>query len=110
MHLNFKILSLFLLKNYFIYRENEIIFEEGAAATNMYIVITGTMQCIKSSESLLRVYTSSGYFGELSLLYNTPRNASIITETPCKLLSLDKESFEIICKKLIVEKRNSLRN
>ena len=76
----------------------------------MYLIVSGTLQCIKNSESLLRVYTSSGYFGELSLLYNKPRDASILTETACKLLSLDKESFNLICKKLVIEKRNSLRD
>jgi len=37
-------------------------------------------------------------FGELALLYNAPRAASILATTECVLFSLDRECFNAIVK------------
>ncbi len=39
-------------------------------------------------------YQKGSYFGELALIKNEPRAASIIAITDCKLLSLDRLSFK----------------
>ena len=42
----------------------------------------------------VKEYGSGDYFGELALLSNEPRAASIIAKTDCKLLSLDRLAFK----------------
>jgi len=39
-------------------------------------------------------YESGGYFGELALLKGEPRAASIVADTNCRCLSLDRMAFK----------------
>ena len=39
-------------------------------------------------------YGKGGYFGELALIRNEPRAASVVAKTNCKLLTLDRMSFK----------------
>ena len=54
---------------------------------------------------LLKTYTSGDSFGELALLYNTPRAASIISKTESILWSLDRETFNNVIKEAAQKKR-----
>ena len=71
----------------------------------------GTLKCFKrfSKEDkeprYLKTYQPGESFGELALLYNAPRAASIQTETNCVLFALDRESFNHIVKDAAVKKR-----
>jgi cAMP-dependent protein kinase regulator len=40
-------------------------------------------------------YGVGDYFGELALLNNEPRAASVIAITDCKVVSLEGESFKV---------------
>lgn len=40
-------------------------------------------------------YGVGDYFGELALLNNEPRAASVIAITDCKVVSIDGESFKV---------------
>jgi cAMP-dependent protein kinase regulator len=42
----------------------------------------------------VKEYKKGTYFGELALIKNEPRAASVIAKTDCKLLSLDRLSFK----------------
>lgn len=39
-------------------------------------------------------YKVGDYFGELALLKNEPRAATIIAKTECKVLSIDRRTFK----------------
>ncbi len=39
-------------------------------------------------------YSKGGIFGELALIRNEPRAASVVAKTPCKLLTLERMSFK----------------
>jgi len=43
---------------------------------------------------LVKSYSKGDYFGELALIKNEPRAASVIAKTDCKLLTLDRMSFK----------------
>ena len=49
-------------------------------------------------EQVVMEYKSGDYFGELALLKDEPRAASIQAKTDCRVVGLDRESF----KRLIV--------
>jgi cAMP-dependent protein kinase regulator len=55
------------------------------------------------------MYGPGDVFGELSLLYNTPRAATIMTQTPqCLLYRLDRETFTSIVKEAATSRRQQL--
>ena len=58
---------------------NQIIFEQGAPGDAVYIVETGeyTVHHKQAGDKPVARFTSGDVFGELALLYNTPRNATV---------------------------------
>jgi len=61
----------------------------------MYVVESGELECFKRN-TLVKNYIQSEAFGDLALLYNAPRAATIITKSECKLWALDRETFSYI--------------
>ena len=51
------------------------------------------------------MYESGEVFGELALMYNAPRAASIYAEEPSVLFSLDRDTFNHIVKNATIQKR-----
>ena len=69
----------------------------------MYVIDKGDLDWYKKfkkdgEDTHLKVYHPGEAFGELALLYNTPRAAIIIAKTDCTLFSLDRETFNHIVK------------
>ncbi len=67
------------------------------------MVDSGELDCYKvfvegEEEKYIKPYHSGDAFGELALLYNAPRAASIRTKTESVLFSLDRETFNHIVK------------
>ena len=94
-----------------IYYQNDYIIVEGEEGDKMFFVEKGTLECYKNLlidenwvNKCVKTYGSGDSFGELSLLYNSPRSASIISVTDSILWSLDRETFHFIFKKLNIDK------
>jgi cAMP-dependent protein kinase regulator len=84
---------------------------QGEEGNELFVVDSGTLTCVrqfvtvgiklKASDEeprLLRQYQSGEAFGELALLYNAPRAATITANEECILWSLDRETFNNIVK------------
>jgi len=69
----------------------------------LYVVDQGELDCFKrfksdEEEKLLKTYKPGESFGELALLYNAPRAATIRAKTDAVLFSLDRDCFNGIVK------------
>lgn len=77
--------------------KNSLIINEGDPAGPLFIILSGKIRVFLDSESgksiTLAIQKSGSYFGELSLLDDQPRSASIITLEPTLCALIPKQSF-----------------
>ena len=78
-------------------KTGDIIFEEGAKGDKLYILVKGkvavTRADVESEKVLISVMNDGDYFGEIALLHDEPRNATVKARTPCTFLTLGREEF-----------------
>jgi len=84
--------------------EGEIVIQQGDDGDNFYIIEKGDYEIIIGSNSVGK-YEGTGSFGELALMYNTPRAATIKAITSGTLWSLDRQTFRQIIVKANAIKR-----
>lgn len=72
----------------------------SAGDTNdfLYIIISGRLKVMMSDdegrEVILAILGFNEFFGEMGLLDDSPRSASVVALEPCELLSLSKRDFK----------------
>lgn len=76
--------------------EGETIIKEGDLGDLFYCLESGTADASVSGVGNVMTYTSGGCFGELALIYNSPRAATVVATTECKLWALDLKTFRSI--------------
>lgn len=81
----------------------ESIITQGEDGDVLYVVDQGELDCFKQFEAEgehvhLKVYQPGESFGELALLYNAPRAASIKAKSDSVLFALDRDTFNHIVK------------
>jgi ATP-binding cassette, subfamily B, bacterial HlyB/CyaB len=73
-----------------------IVFREGDAGDRFYVVREGMLDAFKSEAGAERLLNSIGpgeFFGELALLNNGRRSATVVAKTKAELYSLSQEAF-----------------
>lgn len=93
-------------------KKGDYVFQQGDDGDGLYIIDKGSVQCYRKAkkdakEELLKTYKDGQSFGELSLLYNAPRAASLKCQIDTVLFFLDRETFNNIVKESTVKKRES---
>ncbi|KAJ1303436.1 hypothetical protein OPQ81_011627 [Rhizoctonia solani] len=98
----------------------ERVIEQGADGDYFYVVESGSLDCFvkRAGEEngvgdevhptygrKVLTYTTGGTFGELALMYNAPRAATIIATEPSTLWALDRMSFRSIILSVANRKR-----
>ncbi len=79
-----------------IFEPGEVIIREGEKGTSAFIVESGEVEVIKLTEdsyvSIVRLGTGS-LLGEMGLVTNDERTASIIAVSPCSCVAFDRSNF-----------------
>jgi CRP/FNR family cyclic AMP-dependent transcriptional regulator len=77
---------------------NSTIMAAGDLTDSLYIVISGRLKVMMSDadgrEVILTILGPGEYFGEMGLIDDSPRSASVVTIEPCELLSIAKRDFK----------------
>ncbi len=80
------------------YPKGRTIVSEGEPSQSMYILLAGRAKVQRSDsegkEVILAVLSSGEFFGEMSLIDDAPRSASVITLEPCEFMAVSKEAFK----------------
>ncbi len=74
-----------------------VLFREGEPGKEMYVIQSGKVRLtrnIRGVEKLLAELGPGEFFGEMSLIDDAPRSASVITVEPCDFISIQKDSFK----------------
>jgi cAMP-dependent protein kinase regulator len=87
----------------------DIVIEQGDEGDNFYIIESGIYD-IYVNKIKIRTYENQGSFGELALMYNMPRTATVISTTQGKLWALGRLTFKRIVLKSAFEKRKMYEN
>lgn len=92
--------------------DNRII-QEGDDGACMYVIEKGSFECkkmISGEEKVVKTCAKGDFFGELALLYNCPRAASVEAREAAVLWELDRETFNAIVKEASMKKREKYEN
>ncbi|MBA4349535.1 MAG: hypothetical protein C0415_06065 [Thermodesulfovibrio sp.] len=78
------------------YNTGDVIFKEGEEGDSMFHILSGSVDIIKN-EQIIRVMKNGEYFGEMSMLMNTSRTATVIVRDPdTQLVVISQDNFETI--------------
>ena len=91
------------------FKSSEAVFEQGQAGRNFYVVSKGKLQIVVNSK-ISRTISTGSSFGEMALLYDTPRTASVYTITKCNLWCLDRKTFRSTVQALEITNYEENRN
>jgi len=77
--------------------KNTTVVEEGLPGDYMYVIRQGRVKVAKASEDgrekIMQFMEAGDFFGEMALLSNDPRSASVKTLEPSVLLALSRRDF-----------------
>jgi len=74
-----------------------ILCHENAFETDFYILLDGEVRVTKlmdgNQSRLMKMLHPGDFFGEMAIVHNAPRAASVTTTTPSRLLMISKDAF-----------------
>lgn len=81
------------------FKAGDKIIKEGDEGRDLFFLLSGKAHAVKvlnAGEDAQRVcdYEVGSYFGELALLRNEPRAATIIAESDCSCVTMDRHAFK----------------
>jgi len=94
-------------------QRGEAIIRQGDEGHHFYVVDSGTFECfVKKPDDGLETpgkkvldYGEGTTFGELALMYNCPRAASVIATSEAVLWAMDRETFRTVILQMMSAKR-----
>ena len=92
------------------YKKGDFIMRQGDKGEHFYVVESGTCEIYvkmdKNREEMVKICRTGDSFGELALMYGTPRAASIKCATDVKLWAIDRNSYRKIIMNNTMGKRD----
>ncbi len=82
-------------KDFVIIPAGQVIFEKGGIADHMYAIIDGEVE-ISIDGKLFDTTSAGGIVGEMALISSSPRSATAIAKTECKLVTVDQKRFNFL--------------
>ena len=91
------------------FKAGDTVIKEGDEGAVLFVVESGELDCVKQIDGVskhLKTFEAGDAFGELALLYNAPRAATITAKTDACLWELDRSTFNHIVKDAAQRKRD----
>ena len=71
----------------------QFVFQAGDAGETMYVVMDGEVEILDGSV-LLEVAGPGSIVGELALIDDEPRSATVVVKADCRLVPVDRKRFQ----------------
>jgi CRP-like cAMP-binding protein/Zn-dependent protease len=68
---------------------------QGEPGDRFFVIESGRAEIVRDG-AVLDSVSKGMYFGEVALLRDVPRTASVVASTPMRLFALDREGFELV--------------
>ena len=85
------------------YPPNTILCQEDAFESTFYIILDGDVKVTKvlahDQVRLLKTLTSGDFFGEMAIIQNAPRAATVTTTAPSTVLEIRKDAFNSLLRR-----------
>ena len=84
------------------YKPGDIVIKEGTKGTSAYIILSGTVKVVKrigSKEIGMATLGDGQVFGEMGLIEDRPRSATVRADSTLKTRVIDREQFNELLKK-----------
>jgi len=75
--------------------DGDIVMKQGTDGDNFYVIQEGSVKIIVNGNQVA-TKAAGASFGELALMYNAPRTATVVCDGRAKLWALDRASFQSI--------------
>eukprot|EP00923_Selenidium_pygospionis_P013807 GHVN01023844.1.p1 GENE.GHVN01023844.1~~GHVN01023844.1.p1 ORF type:complete len:361 (+),score=73.11 GHVN01023844.1:241-1323(+) len=75
------------------FKDKQVIIREGDSGDTFYVVESGEAIAEKEGKVVMK-YKKGDYFGELALIKDQPRAATVLAKGSCKVVSLNRKSFK----------------
>jgi signal transduction histidine kinase len=84
------------------YPKGVVLCHEDAYETTFYIILDGQVKVTKvinhDEDRQLNILEAGDFFGEMALIHNAPRAASVTTISPATMLEIRKDAFDSLLK------------
>lgn len=77
-----------------LYKPDQIIIKEGDIGENFYLIESGQAEILKGEEGVINVISKGDYFGEIALLNDLPRQATVKAKSHVRVATLGKSGFQ----------------
>ena len=67
---------------------SQFIVRQGQVGTGLYVIVDGSVQVVRGANDVLATLTAGDFFGELSVIDQQPRNASVQAAQPTTVLAV----------------------
>jgi CRP/FNR family transcriptional regulator, cyclic AMP receptor protein len=72
--------------------EGKVLTREGQSGSEFFVIVDGEVSVTKDGQEI-RTLGSGDFFGEIALLEETPRTATVIAKTPLRFFVLTRQAF-----------------
>ena len=87
-------LNLFRDKETTSFTAGDFVFKAGDPGESMYIITEGEVDILDGSGTTLETAGPGSIFGELALIDDEPRSATVVAKTDCRLVAVDRRRFQ----------------
>ncbi|KAI8836635.1 hypothetical protein BC829DRAFT_51822 [Chytridium lagenaria] len=95
---------------------NRVIIKQGDVASAWYIILSGSETCRSPVQeelrtaSTLKPYTTGESFGDIALVNNETRAATVVTVDPCELVKIEKSEYDRVLKFIHEKEKTAMVN